>query len=124
VGLAIGFAASILIGLYVRDELTYDTFIPALERTTWSARPCPGGLQADHFGRDADHAGRAAQARLPGDRGGRAALAVLLPADGERGQITATEQNLFWGDPDLFKVLPLPVLAGDTRTALEPSTAW
>src|SRR5689334_4902143 len=31
-GLAIGFAAAILIGLYVRDELTYDRFVPGHER--------------------------------------------------------------------------------------------
>src|SRR3982074_254888 len=28
IGLAVGFAAAILIGLFVRDEFTYDTFIP------------------------------------------------------------------------------------------------
>ncbi len=32
-GLAIGFAAAMLIGLYVRDELTYNRFIPGYERT-------------------------------------------------------------------------------------------
>jgi putative ABC transport system permease protein len=32
VGLAIGFAAALLIGLYVRDELTYDRFVPGHDR--------------------------------------------------------------------------------------------
>ena len=32
-GLAIGFAAAMLIGLYVRDELTFNQFIPGHERT-------------------------------------------------------------------------------------------
>ena len=31
-GLAIGFAAAMLIGLFVRDELTYDRFVPSHER--------------------------------------------------------------------------------------------
>ena len=31
-GLAIGFASAILIGLYLRHELTYDRFIPGHER--------------------------------------------------------------------------------------------
>ncbi len=31
-GLAIAFAAAILIGLYVRDELSYDRWIPGHER--------------------------------------------------------------------------------------------
>src|SRR5580698_709104 len=32
IGLAVGFAAAILIGLFVRDEFTYDHFIPAHQR--------------------------------------------------------------------------------------------
>src|ERR1700735_2596256 len=32
VGLAIGFAAAILIGLYLRHELTYDQFVPEHDR--------------------------------------------------------------------------------------------
>jgi putative ABC transport system permease protein len=31
-GLAVGFAAALLIALYVRDELTYDHWIPGHER--------------------------------------------------------------------------------------------
>src|SRR3954469_21083887 len=31
-GLAVGFAAAMLIGLYVRDELSYDRFVPGHER--------------------------------------------------------------------------------------------
>ena len=31
-GLAIGFAAALLIGLYLRHELTYDRFVPGHER--------------------------------------------------------------------------------------------
>ena len=33
VGLAVGFAAAILIALFVRDEFSYDTWIPGHERT-------------------------------------------------------------------------------------------
>jgi len=33
VGLAVGFAAALLIALFARDELTYDRWLPAFERT-------------------------------------------------------------------------------------------
>ena len=33
VGLAIAFAAAILIGLYVRDEMSYDRWVPDHERS-------------------------------------------------------------------------------------------
>src|ERR1700693_2211993 len=33
IGLAVGFAAAILIALFVRDEFSYDKFIPGHERT-------------------------------------------------------------------------------------------
>src|ERR1700744_3298141 len=33
VGLAVGFAAAILIALFVRDEFSYDTWVPGHERT-------------------------------------------------------------------------------------------
>src|SRR5258708_36567211 len=43
-GLAVGFAAAILIGLFVRDEFSYDSFIPAHQRVyrVSSVRIVPG----------------------------------------------------------------------------------
>jgi putative ABC transport system permease protein len=44
-GLAVGFAAAILIGLFVRDEFSYDSFIPAHQHVyrVSSIRIVPGG---------------------------------------------------------------------------------
>src|SRR3982074_2997023 len=43
-GLAVGFAAAILIGLFVRDEFSYDSFIPAHQHVyrVSSVRVVPG----------------------------------------------------------------------------------
>jgi putative ABC transport system permease protein len=117
-GLAIGMAAAILTGLYVRDELTFDRFIPGYRNVY---------VVITEF-------------RLPGrppmHSGTVAAVAPLLkldfrqvqaaarlgsfaqPVGVRRGQVETLEKTVAWADPDLFVVLPLPVLAGDPVAAL------
>ena len=76
-GLAAGFAAAILIGLYVRDEYSFERFISGyradLPARNGRARPGPGA-RARRYRRQ--HRGRASRARLPGPRGRRAARAL------------------------------------------------
>jgi putative ABC transport system permease protein len=119
-GLAIGFAAALLIGLYVRDELTYDRFIPGHERTyrvTQSIQMESGApihtsltpmmlvepLRLDF--REIEAAGRVSPA--------------YFPPTLRRGEVVIAEQNFVWADPDIFKVLPLPVAAGRLDGALD-----
>lgn len=118
-GLALGFAAAILITLFVRDELTFDRFIPghedvyvvALTVKTPSTAPIESltseiwtaPLLKAEFG-EIDSAARLVKAFFP----------PLV----RNGQIQTGEQNFYWADPDFFRVLPMPVLAGDLRTAL------
>jgi putative ABC transport system permease protein len=115
-GLALGFAAAILIALFVRHELTYDRFIPHREQVFRLAetyyRPAAPPLLVD--------------ATLP-------QLAALLKADFPQVEAVARLQNqrvalraghvenserIEWADPDFFKVMPLPVLAGNPNAAL------
>jgi putative ABC transport system permease protein len=121
VGLAVGFAAALLIGLYVRDELTYDRFIPGHERVYLftqtlvlpAARPIESATTPMMLAKPlkADFPQIAEVARL---------TPSYFPSAVRRGDFTATEQNTYWADPQVFRVLPLPALAGDLVHALEP----
>lgn len=53
-GLAVSFAAAILIGLFLRDEFGFDRFFPDHERSTgsrrtfWRRAASPGGWRRPH----------------------------------------------------------------------------
>jgi putative ABC transport system permease protein len=115
-GLSAGFAAAILIGLYVRDEYSFERFIPGYQDVY--------RLQLD--------------LALPGQKltemdysvGTAAAnLALDFPEVRYVARIEALQQSLgrgelrsidtvSWADPDLFRVIPFRTLAGDPVAAL------
>lgn len=123
-GLAIGFASAILIGLYLRHELTYDQFIPGHERVfLMSSTIIPhdkpkitlnftSGRLADDLKLDFPQIQYAARLTNSG-----------FPPVLRRGDISVGEQQFAVVDPDFFKVLPMPALAGDPATALEAPDA-
>jgi len=120
IGLAIGFATATLIGLYVRDELSYDRFVPNHDRVFLATQTIVMGASAP-IESQATPMMLARPLKL--DFRQVETVARLSPAyfppTVRRGEVTAAEQNLFWADPDFFRVLPLPALAGDLATALE-----
>jgi len=115
-GFALGFAVAILIGLFVRDEFSYNDFLPGYQDayrvqltiaqsddrpTTWVATPdrMAAELKLDFpeitaITRDAK--------QLVGVR---------------RGDVNATE-SFDWVDADFLAVLGFPLLRGDPATAL------
>jgi putative ABC transport system permease protein len=115
-GLAVSFAAAILIGLFLRDEYTFDGFVKDHQRvyrassivTLPGAKPgqvdlVPSTLAA-YLKLDFPEIERAA--RLEGWKG------VI------RKDNTTVEEPLVWVDPDFFQVMSIPVLAGDANAAL------
>lgn len=121
-GLAIGFAAAMLIGLYVRDEFTFDRFIPGHEQvylitetmTSKAERPIETpltqiklvhSLKGDFP--DVQYAARLAPS--------------YFPPTVRHGDTSDSEQGVYWADPDFFRVMPLPAVAGDLANALEPA---
>jgi putative ABC transport system permease protein len=119
-GLAIGFAAAMLIGLYVRDELTFDRFVPDRERIylMTSRIEVPGAAPIETKLSQIKLA-----ERLPLDfpeieLAGRLANAYFPPTL-RRGDVVAMEQGFYYADANLFRVLRLPVLAGDLEHALD-----
>ncbi len=119
-GLAVAFASAILIGLYLRHELTYDQFIPGHDRVfllseslETQAKPkysidfTSGRLSAD------------LKPVLPGVQYYARLGASGFPPVIRRGDVSMSERLFASVDPDFFKVLPMPVVAGDPATALD-----
>jgi putative ABC transport system permease protein len=115
-GLTVAFAAAILIGVFVRDDLSADQFIRGhadVYRLSVSLKP-PGQPPEVLAMARSDLA-----AFLKLDFPSVRSVARLFPTRPtlRHGQVEAVEK-VYWADPALFEVLPLPVLAGDLKTAL------
>ncbi|WP_372786154.1 FtsX-like permease family protein [Phenylobacterium sp.] len=123
-GLAIGFASAILIGLYLRHELTYDRFIPGHERVYLLSQAI---VPHDKPKMELDYtSGRLAE-DLKLDFPQIQYVARIsnsgFPPVIRRGNLSVSEQAFACADPDFFKVMPMPAVAGDPATALEASDA-
>ncbi|THD78286.1 MAG: FtsX-like permease family protein [Phenylobacterium sp.] len=123
-GLTVAFASAILIGLYLRHELTYDRFIPGHERVfliteTYATRAKPPFKLDDS---SATLAGELKLAIPQIEYTARIANAGFPPSI-RHGDVSTSERYFNWTDPDFFKVMPLPVVAGDPATALEAPDA-
>jgi putative ABC transport system permease protein len=120
VGLAVGFAAAILVALYVHHELTFERFIPGYARiyriSMAQTAPDAGSNAVEDF-----RAVMAPQLKLAFPQ--IAAITRLSNtfggADLRRGDVETHEDRFYWADPNVFDVLPLPAIAGDLKTALE-----
>lgn len=122
-GLAIGFAAALLIGVYVRQELSFDRFIPGHERVylVGGTLTLPGARKLNLLTTPTSMA-TALKETFP-EIQSVARLQPWMPVRVQRGEIHANESNLAWADPAFFEVLPFPAVAGELRTALTPADA-
>lgn len=119
-GLAVGFAAALLIGLYVRDELTFDNFVPGHDRVYLvtetiglpSAKPIESQVTPMMLARPLKQF-------FPEVEASTRLSPSYFPPTVRRGEIVAAEERVYWADPNFFQVMPLPVLAGDLSRALE-----
>ena len=115
-GLAVGFAAVILIALFVRDEYSFDRFIPAHDRiynVTEVVNPPGGGplriaVTASNIATamKLDFPEVEAATRLSG-----------TPAALRHGAVD-NANFIYWADPNFFDVFPLPAHAGNPQEAL------
>ena len=116
-GLAIGLAAALLIGLYVRDELNYERWLPDSDRVYLISVRSPDGSMNDSSPSDvgnwlkADYPQFEAVTRLI--RSG-----VFFKRDEHEFSEVIT-----WADSNVFEVLRFGVVAGTLEGALdEPET--
>ena len=119
-GLAVAFTAAMLIAQFVRNEFNYDRWIPGYQQVyKITDRLDQPGTPA-HADNDTTQSQIAGQLRAvsPGVITARL-MEDFPPVRHGGGQAGAAERNLAWVDPDIFKVFPLPALAGDPSTALQ-----
>lgn len=117
IGFAVALATALLIALYIRDEVTFEHFIPGYRdayRISTIGHFSKGG---DDWVSETTPPDVAGWLRLdfPSIRAVARLCAERLALS--RGDIEANEK-VFWADPDFFTVLPLPLVAGDLQTAL------
>jgi putative ABC transport system permease protein len=120
-GLAIAFAAALFIGLFVRDEFSYDSFIPGYQHVyrVATTRILPGNNQRFVPFTAPDVA---AWMRLDFPAVHSVARLSSEEAGLRHGDFEAND-TIAWADADLFTVLPLNAFAGDLRTALQQPDA-
>jgi putative ABC transport system permease protein len=118
-GLAIAFAAAILIGLYVRDQMSFDHWVPAYQRvflvrqglTNAFAKPSTQDTTsaplADAMKLEFPELQYVARFRNAG-----------YPPSVRRGDINVAERDFEWVDPDFFKIFRVATVAGDPASAL------
>jgi len=115
-GLALGFAAVILIALFVRDEYSYDRFIPDHDRIyNVTEVVSPPGEANLRIGVTAPHIGGAMKLDFPEVD----AVTRLGPAQAAlRHADIETVAQVYWADPNFFDLFPLRTYAGNLHEAL------
>jgi putative ABC transport system permease protein len=116
-GLAVSFAAAILIGLYVRDEYGFERFIPGWQQVYRLEfdLALPGSKPRAI---DSTISSVAGNFRLDFPEAEQVARFTVTGTSLKRGD-DAIQENVAWADPGFFRIMPLPVLAGDPNAALE-----
>ena len=122
-GLAAALAAAILIAQFVRNEFSYDRWIPGYRQVYKITNVIVQPGQAPSPG-DSNQAVLASQLRavLPGAPAIARLQENILPARHRPGEAAVTERSFAWVDPDIFRVFPLPVLAGNLSALQQPDT--
>lgn len=115
-GLSVGLSATLLAGLVVHDRLSQDHFIPGYERIYAGVTVItPPGNSPFNFPRTAAFLGPELALKFSEIQ----AVTRLVP-----GSVTIRQANsevkeqVYWADPNAFAVLPLPVVAGNLKSAL------
>jgi putative ABC transport system permease protein len=116
-GLAIGMAAALLTALFVRDELTFDRFIPGHERifVLFTHIHIPGRALEDF---DGSNWTIAAWLKQDFPQVVRVARYAADNPGVRHGQVEVNDA-VAWVDPDFFSIIRLPVLAGDPEAAVQ-----
>ncbi|HEY2686602.1 MAG TPA: FtsX-like permease family protein [Steroidobacteraceae bacterium] len=114
--LGIGMAVALICALLIRQDLSYEHFIPGYARTYLAASSLtPAGRQTMYGPETPGFVAAGLKNRFPEIE----AVARLVPGEvriryGDR----LTRREVYWADPAVFKVLPLPVRRGSLRDAL------
>ena len=120
-GLALGFAAALLIVLFVRDEYSYDRFFPGYRDVyllTPTRDPIDRRLLAERWDFSLPDLAAKLLLQFPQIATVARIMTPDYPTHIRHGQVEADETGFLWVDPSFFRVMPLKSLAGDLQTAL------
>jgi putative ABC transport system permease protein len=118
VGLTVGLAAALLIALFVRDEFSYDTWIPGYERVYAVHATAVERFQTTHYDLAPSMTAGLLARDFPQQISAVTRFAPALRRGVRRGDVEYSE-TIMWADPSFFEVLPLPAFAGNLATALQ-----
>jgi putative ABC transport system permease protein len=117
-GLAIGMAACLLIALYVRHELSYDTYHPAADRLYRVAIDIQSQAGNRVFAKTSAPLAAALQKDFP-------QVEKVTRLNKQNSQLVSYgpgksfyENNFYLADPSIFEVFTLPLLKGNSQTVL------
>ncbi|MGC3982660.1 MAG: ABC transporter permease [Steroidobacteraceae bacterium] len=115
-GLAMGFAAAILIFLFVRDELSFDRWIPGYQQIyKLETFQLNAGEKPRRRGFSVTNAAGFMKLDYPAIE----SVTRMTPsASALRAGAIDGSDRVMWSDANLFTVLPMPVIAGNLQTAL------
>jgi putative ABC transport system permease protein len=121
-GLAVGLSACLLIGLYVKHELSYDRFHEKASRIYRVNMECKFGENHMHLAVANPLFGETARIEVQ-----QVEQSTRLHWYGsflvKKGNENIREGNVAWADSTLFDVFTLPMIWGDPKTALkEPNS--
>jgi putative ABC transport system permease protein len=116
-GLSIAFSAAIIIGLYIRNELTFDHFIPEA-RDVYVLTTAYGPANAPSVLNDKAPPGMAKW--LLTDTQAIKSVARLYPTEWPvKTPRREALEHFYWADPNIFEFLKLKAVVGDLSTALD-----
>jgi putative ABC transport system permease protein len=116
-GLAIGVSATLLAALVVRNEYGYEQFIAGYDRVYLVVSTLiPQQREPDY--NEASVAELAARLKLQFPQIESAARLADRSVTLRRGDVSE-QQLAYWADPEMYRVLTLPTIAGNLRNALE-----
>ena len=122
IGLAVGFAAALLIALFIRDELSFEHWMPGSERTFIVRQEYEGPMGSLAFDDGPNRMAEWLRTDFSSIEGAARLSKTLIaqpPIAGIRHGDVEGNERLYWADPNIFSVLPLPAVAGDLTSALE-----
>jgi len=122
IGLAIGFAAAILITAFVWHERSFEHFIPGYENVYRLSGEVHAGRAGEGLSHSTDSVKGPIVDQLRLDFPEIRQVASLrndfyLINSLRRGNVEAIEPGFWWADPNIFEVLPLKAAAGDLHGA-------
>jgi putative ABC transport system permease protein len=117
VGLAVGFASAILVALFIRDEHSYNRFLPDYQRIyrIYAMHKFPSDASLEESSGTLVDVADWLKLEFPNIE----SVTRLIPdVRSIRHGDVETEEQITWVDPDFFRVFQLPIVAGDPRSGL------